>query len=213
MRPQYELDLVMLVPGKDERETLDGLLSRRYASLRIRQVQYAFEVHPRRDPGCFREAAQVLQPFVRRAARALVVFDHDGSGQEQRPPDELTGQVEGQLRDAGWEDRARVVVIQPELEAWVWSDSTHVDSVLGWASRAPGLRHWLEDRKRWPEGAAKPPDPKECMEAALRQARIQRSSALYRQLAEKVSFQRCQDPAFARLRAILSAWFPGGPNA
>ncbi|GIW95327.1 MAG: hypothetical protein KatS3mg110_3368 [Pirellulaceae bacterium] len=40
MKPAARLDLVLLVPGKDERECFDALLSDRAESLGIRVVQY-----------------------------------------------------------------------------------------------------------------------------------------------------------------------------
>lgn len=43
----FSLDLIVLVPGKDERETLDGLLSTRINSLGIRRISFQLLVHPR----------------------------------------------------------------------------------------------------------------------------------------------------------------------
>jgi hypothetical protein len=202
------LDLVVLVPGKDERETLDGLLSR-HSALGIRPLDYRIlDPHPRRDPGCFHEAPQDLQPFLLKAQHALVMFDREGSGQEQRSAGEIARDVEGRLRGAGWDDRARALVLDPELEIWVWSDSPHVEKVLGWGDRSPGLREWLREAGLLNTQQIKPDRPKECFDAAIRQARVQRSSALFRRLAEQVSLSRCQDPCFTALRAILTEWFP-----
>lgn len=209
MSAPYPLDLVALVPGKDDRETLEGLFGRHQA-MRMRAIRREILVHPGRDPGCFREAPAVLQVYQRRARFALAMFDHEGSGQEARPPREVAGEVEDRLRLSGWDDRARALVVVPELETWVWSDSPHVDTVLGWQGRRPALREWLRETGRVPEGRVKPESPKECFDDAIREARVQRSSALFRQLAERVSLSRCQDPCFAALRDILTAWFPVG---
>ncbi len=101
-----------------------------------------------------------------------------------------------------------MIVIQPELEIWVWSDSTKVDECLGWAGYQPNLRNWLRERKLLAEDAIKPEDPKLAVEHALREVRKPRSAALYRQLAESVSLQRCVDPGFIRLKTTLQQWFP-----
>ena len=85
---------------------------------------------------------------------------------------------------------------------------TRIDEILGWAGRQPTLREWLVARGMWEAGDPKPGDPKTGVEQALREVRIHRSSALYRRLAEKVGLASCKDDAFARLRAILSGWFP-----
>jgi hypothetical protein len=202
------LDLIVLVPGKDERETLDGLLSARCSSLGIRPVRHEILVHPRRDPGCFHEAPAVLQTYQRRAHHALVVLDHEGSGQEDRSPAQVAADLLRRMNESGWGNRAAAIVIEPELEIWVWSDSPHVDRVFGWQGRPPGLRQWLAIHGFWPEGQPKPARPKEGLLKALRQASVQRSSALYRQLAEKVSLERCHDASFQQLKEVLVGWFP-----
>jgi hypothetical protein len=46
------------------------------------------------------------------------------------------------------------------------------------------------------------------VETVLRTVRQPRSSGLYRKLAEKVSLERCTDPAFDKLRIVLRRWFP-----
>lgn len=203
-----KLDLVMLVPGKDERETFDTLLSSRMESMNIQRIRYEILVHPRRDPGCFHEAPDILQTYQGRAKRALVVLDHEGSGQENRPADEVAADLKGRMERSGWSKRAEILVLQPELEVWVWSDSPHVDAAMGWKGKNPPLRQWLLDRGSWPTDSAKPPRPKECLEAALHTARIPRSSAIYRQIAETVGLERCQETKFHTFRNIMQTWFP-----
>ena len=111
----------------------------------------------------------------------------------------------------GWADRAEVVVLTPEYESWAWSDSTAVDEVLGWEGRAPDLRAWLIEKGFLAQRTAKPARPKEALEAALLEVQIRRSPSIYRQLAEKVSLDRCADSGFARFLAVLRRWF--GPPA
>lgn len=202
------LDLVMLVPGKDERETFDTLLSSRQESLGIREIRYNIIVHPRRDPGCFHEAPDMLQPFVARARYALVVLDYDGSGQEHRAAPDVVRDLKERLAGSGWGKRAEVLLLEPELENWVWSDSPHVDTATGWVGRTPALQQWLRGRGWWPEGVVKPPEPKKCLEEALRQVKMRRSSAIYRQLAEEVSLERCTDAAFLFFKDLMRQWFP-----
>jgi hypothetical protein len=94
------------------------------------------------------------------------------------------------------------------LEVWVWSDSSHVDTYLGWREQQPKLRDWLQQSGWLAAGQSKPARPKEAVEAALRKCRKPRSSAIYFELARHVSFQRCADPAFHKLLATLRSWFP-----
>lgn len=202
------IDLVMLVPGKNERETFEGLLSSRQMSLEMRKVVYEILVHPRRDPGCFHEGPDILQPYQGLAQYSLVVLDYEGSGQEGRPPNDVRYDLKRRLELSGWAARTEVLVLCPELENWVWSDSPEIDQVIGWRCRKPQLRDWLMAQEWWPPGIAKPSRPKECLEAALREVRMRRSSAIYRQLAEKVGLTRCQDEGFRAFRETIKSWFP-----
>jgi len=207
MNSKESLDLVVLVPGKDDFETLDALLSTRTQSLKIKPPRYKILTHPRHDPGCFHGAQDVLQPLQRSAKHALVVFDHSGSGQENKTPDVVAHDVKDRLSRSGWGDRAEVLVLCPELEVWIWSDSPHVEAVLEWENRAQRLREWLLNRGLWPREHTKPHDPKRCLEETLRKTGIRRSSAVYRELAERVGLDNCTDAAFLRLKEILQAWF------
>jgi len=201
-------DLVVLVADKNAEFALRGILAR-HPSLRIRALQFDVYVHPERDPGCRAKCHEFLQSFAGAYAHALVLFDREGCGRE----DEATGALEAEVRQSlsrsGWGNRAEVIVLEPELDVWVWSDSPHVDDELGWKGRHPGLRAWLAEKGylRSQEDKAKPARPKEAMEAALRAARKPRSSVVYQRLAEKLSLSRCRDPGFLRLASILRTWF------
>ena len=208
MAGEAQLDLVVLVPGRDEEAALAGILSR-HEPLGIRPVRPHFQRHPDRDPGCLLRAHEFLRREVNRFRHALVVFDRQGCGQEDRGREDLEEEVESHLSASGWGDRAAAIVIDPELEVWVWSDSPHVVSDLGWEGHEPGLRAWL-DQEGFLEGARpKPTRPKEAMQEALRVSQKRRSSAIYRQLGEKVNLSRCEDAAFLKLHKTLLSWFAG----
>jgi len=136
------------------------------------------------------------------------MFDREGCGKDLKPRLDLEAEVEARLQRSGWDNRASAIVLDPELECWVWSGSPKVDRALGWIGRTPTLRAWLLERGFVKEDAIKPSRPKEAMEAALREVRQPRSSAIYEDLATNVSLQRCTDPAFTKLRTTRQAWFP-----
>ncbi|GMV60075.1 MAG: hypothetical protein AMXMBFR72_31680 [Betaproteobacteria bacterium] len=208
-----DLDLVWLVADKNMEATVRGLL-KRPAALAIRPIDCETLVHPRRDPGCFHEASAMLAGYRDRARHALVLLDRAWEGAPEASAAALESQLEATLaRDlgAGW---ASAIVIDPELEAWVFAQSPHVDEALGWTGRQPKLREVLVQRNLWAPQAAKPSDPKKAVEHALRAVRKPRSSSIYRQLAERVTLQGCQDRAFQRLTMLLKEWFgqqPGDP--
>jgi len=199
-------DLILLVADKDMEMSLRGLLSR-HQSLGFRPVSFDLFVHPDRDPGCFHKPHDFLRPFATQYQRALVLLDHAGCGREGRDRSALEADIERRLGESGWEDRAAAVVIAPELEIWVWSDSPQVDLVLRWRETIP-LRDWLQDRNLLEKGAFKPADPKRALETVRRAAGLPRSPALFSDLARSVGTDRCSDPAFAKLKHCLRVWFP-----
>jgi len=200
-------DLVLLLADRNMVSALQGLLER-HESLAIRLVEAEFFVHPDRDPACLLRSHEFLRPFVKQYDHALVLFDREGCGKERLSREELERQVEGRLSASGWERRSAAVVLDPELEVWVWSDSPHVEDVLGWTGRIPGLRSWLDNQGLFELADAKPRRPKEAMQMALRASRKPRSSSLYFQLAKRVSLTGCIDPAFRKFRDTLQSWFP-----
>lgn len=200
-------DLIVLTADRNIEFSVRGILERRQ-SLRIRTVAAEFRGHPHKDPGCLRESHDFLRPFTNQYKHALVIFDHDGCGAEESRRETLESQVERLLFENGWRSRAAAIVIAPELDVWVWSDSPEVDSVLGWQHLEPSLRNWATTEGFLRDGEIKPRRPKETLEQALRRSRTPRSSILYRKLAERVSLERCIDPAFLKLTKTLQAWFP-----
>lgn len=202
-------DLIVLVADNDMANTMEGLLTRHH-SLAIRSITTRVMRHPERDPGCAIRGVDFLSRYSDQYHHGLLVFDHEGSGKEKIDRMDLQETLNAELAQSSWGTRARTIVISPELESWIWSDSPEVDAVLRWNSQAVSLRHWLINEDWVQENCPKPKRPKEAFLAALRETRTPRSAALYSQLAKRVSLRRCQDPAFMELRALLQAWFSSG---
>jgi hypothetical protein len=199
-------DLVVLTADKNARFAVQGILTR-YHSLGIRQISADYYLHPEKDPGILHTAHDFLRPFFRAYAHALVLMDREGSGKEVMSRAQMEEKIETAMSQSGWGDRASVVVIDPELDIWVWSDSPHVDHELGWSGHVPDLRSWLRNLGLLGNGVTKPDQPKKALEAALKQVRKPRSSALYQAIAEKVSLAKCTDSAFVKLKSVLQRWF------
>ena len=199
-------DLFVLAADLDLKNTIEGLLSRP-THLNIRPIAFHTERHLNRDSGCRTDAAEYLRPFLGSYRHALVVFDRDGCGSGLRR-EEIQQDLGETLGRNGWKDNAQVIVIDPELEVWIWARSPAVSKALGWDGRYGVLRRWLGSRGLWPQGRDKPSDPKKAMEQAMRHRRTQLSARLFRNLADAVDFEHCKDPAFIELRATLRTWFP-----
>lgn len=203
------LDLIVLVADADIEWTIRTLLEKRTDSLGIRSLRFEVDRHHGRDPGVFKDAHSFLRLYLRRARRALVLLDREGSGQEHRfTVQEIEADLERRLRQNGWTDvegqpRATAIAMDPELEVWVWSHSPHVPEVLGLTQEE--LQQILENMPTTPEG--KPQYPKETLLAALRRSGRPRSARIFQELAERVSLL-AHERAFDRLCSTLQTWFP-----
>lgn len=201
-------ELVVLVADLDIEQAVKGLLDRRTEALRIRRVRHKLvrDTMAGHDGGTFKRANSVLEPFSSDAAcRALVLFDRAWDGAPSNDAKCLAADVEQRLAPT-WGDRARCVVLDPEIEVWVFSDSPHVDRTLGFAEEQ--LRPWLRDRGLWRDGQPKPSDPKTAVREALRRSGVKPSAALFHELASKVGLERCTDPSFSSFVETLRTWFP-----
>ena len=201
--------LVVLTADVDIEAAVRTLIEKRTRALQVSQIEATFIRHPNKDPGCYHDAIPFLRGYARAGGNALVVFDEAWEGAPSPAPDmELS--VE-KLLAADWRERARCVIIAPEIESWVFSDSPQVAAVLGWADRNPGLREWLRANSLW-DTTPKPPDPKTAFERALKEVKRRPTAQFFLQLAEKVSVERCTDRALVRLRDTLRAWYPPAPR-
>ena len=177
-------DLVVLAADKDMEYALKGLFARPQA-LDIRPVEVDVLVHPQHDPACARRGVAFLSNLSERYHHGLLMFDHEGSGREKESVREIQESLNAGFADSVWGDRAKAIVLSPELETWIWSDSPHVEDITGWRDREPPLRQWLANE-------AKPV----AFQAALREARRPRSASLYRQIAERVSLPARTGPSW-----------------
>ncbi|MDD9873632.1 MAG: hypothetical protein OXU65_09085 [Deltaproteobacteria bacterium] len=182
-------DLVVGVPDGDIAAIVNTLLEGWRPTLN-------FEIVPIKggDSVCRESAPGVLRSYHVEYLHALVVFDLKGSGRLNQGKIETT--VREELQRNGWNgrrrDRAAVVVIDPEIEEWIWSI---VDVLPSWVRDVLGKtgrdKKWFKaeiSRKR--SGLPK-----------------RTTSQWYGEWAAKLP-GNCQDPAFQKLMTTLQRWFP-----
>ena len=198
-------DLVVLVADKNMHFAIRGAVGRP-AALSIRPLTVEFRTHMGRDGGMRSSGVELLARERHRFDKALLVFDHEGSG---ATPDqsihELEAELDGQLA-VSWGVNAKAIVIEPELDIWLWGADNVLREVLNWPLQE-SIRDWLQRQGFQFRDNGKPCRPKEAFEALVRVHRLPRYSALYEKIALRLSLQRCSDPAFLRLRASLQGWF------
>jgi hypothetical protein len=199
---------MFLVADSQIAAMLKGFLGRSQCHRSLGCGPFAFEpaldlvVDPTRDPGVYTRGFEVLATYTGSHRRAVVVLDAAWEGSPGA--DRIRAKITEDLK-VRWKEYL-VVVLDPELEAWIWQDNQHVATALGVQSFS-ALRDDLEAAEFWRAGEPKPFKPKEAVEYALRRARIPRSSAVYQQIASRVSTRDCIDPAFRSLCDGLQAWF------
>ncbi len=195
-------DLVVLVADEDMRAVMETLLARKYHhQLSIKKIRFRVIKHPNRDPGVRNHAHEVLRIHQNDYSKALIILDYEGSGfgEPGGNPEELEEEIKNKVvRNTRWkDDDVEVIAIKPELEIWIWGVADKFPEVFG-----PGVIGRVPD--------SKPLHPKEEFEKILRRAGRPPSSALFREIAEKVSrnhVDNCSDRAFRKLVDILRSWF------
>lgn len=198
-------DLIALVADAQQAKVLETLLGERRRSFGIRDIAFDVRPHPRHDSGVYHEAANFLASFRAQYDHALVVLDCAWDG---APGDaaHMCRAIAQSLEARGWVAGAyEVIAIEPELECWAWATSPAVPEVL--RTTWDDIHARARQRGYWIEGEAKPTQPKELLDAILRQQKRPRSSAIYQELARRVGLAQCQDLAFALLRDTLTLWF------
>lgn len=208
-------DLLVYVADGNMAAAVAGLLDRDQAHRVIGCAPFTFDSRTdikvakgQNDPGVYTRGAELIRPFVGDYTHVVVVVDEEWEGSPGA--EALEHQLRSHLVAAGWsEERGLALVVSPEADVWLWSDSPHTATTLGWGSWTT-LRPALEDAGWLAPGAQKPARPKEAAEWALRQGpkRIPRSSRLYRQVSSQVSVRRCEDPALETFIDQLRCWFP-----
>ncbi len=150
-----------------------------------------------------------MRPLRDEYQNALVMFDYDGCGVSQIAAPDLERNLEQFYEANGWPPSSvAFVVIEPELEAWMFGASfQQLQQFVGW-SHTQNIREWLTRNGYLTAGSHKPDDPKSAIEAILDLQREPRSRRLYEHLARTVSLARCQDRAFQKFRSTLQRWFP-----
>lgn len=198
------MDLALLVPCAATENICSGALERPRA-LGIRPVTFRIFVEAGRDGGARTRGPSILRAQRYRFTHALLIFDYEGSGANVSAT-ELERTLDDRLAE-DWGDRAKSIVVEPEIDAWMWGNETHLCRAFGWPIDR-GVRATLSERGFAFDNNDKPHRPKEALEAMCAELKVPLSASLYREVAERTSLQRCIDPAFVRLRATMSHWFP-----
>jgi hypothetical protein len=203
-------DVIFLLADGGMEQVVKGFLGREQCHRGLGCAKFSFDpdldirVAPTKDPGVYGTAHELLHAFEHSHQRAVVIVDADWAGSPGATA--IREQISHRL-DGRWEEFA-VIVIEPELEAWIMNDNPHIARIF----RCPeDYRQILRQAGFWPEGSAKPPRPKEALNHLRRRHRVRAFNADFGKLAAAMSVRQCRDAAFIQLRDYLRAWFPEQP--
>jgi hypothetical protein len=200
------IDLIVLVADKNMEFLFKGLLPRLPIIENVNEFTFEIYVHPHRDPGIRTSSDEFLSSFRDKFRYALIVLDHEGSGEEDLDRTLLEDFIYQSTLKVGWDDRTCVIAVSPEIENWIWVNSNRVHSAIGWTDPVD-IYDWLVENGMKLPDLVKPTRPKEAFEAALRFCRTPRSSALYEDIAKSSSYRKCQDPSFIKMIEFIREKF------
>ena len=89
-------------------------------------------------------------------------------------------------RRCGGGAQAKCIVIDPEVDSWLWGADSVLRDELRWPL-AGKVRSWLQAQGFVFDAHGKPDRPKDAIEALVRYCRLPRSSALYEKITARIS--------------------------
>jgi hypothetical protein len=124
-------DLLVYTADADAMAVMTAILARPL-SLGIREITYDVKRHPGRDSGMYQTGAELARFEKGKYRKVLLMWDHHGSGRDHlETPEACVSAVERKLDDITWSGHRSAVVIDPELEEWLWHNTTSVHRHCG----------------------------------------------------------------------------------
>jgi hypothetical protein len=209
-------DCVFFTADSTMKQALLGFMTRndRFAHYNLGTAPFAFDPNEdlfssaTMDPGTYTTGEELMRPFQKTHRHAVLMLDAQWDGSPGAAA--IRTDLSNRILVTGWPaDAFKVIVIEPELEAWIWQRNQRLATALKFGSVAEMVKAVHDAKVDWPNGQAKPSRPKEALEAvATRKRKIGYSSALHRAITTTISLAGCRDNAFLELRQTLQRWFP-----
>jgi len=163
------------------------------------------------DPGLYSHGTELLSAFERRYEHFVVMMDAQWDGSPGA--DAIRNRMREHLTQAGWAtDDCHAVVLEPEVDLWLWTGTDHTAKAMGWDSWSD-LQTGLIGNGFLSPGQTKPQRPKEAAEWALRAKGKPRTSGVYHRISSVASLTRhACEPSLLELMETLRRWFPKIPR-
>jgi len=206
-------DCIFLLADLGMEAAFKGFFSRQNFHYALGTAQFRFD--PKQDiicdragndPGVYTRAHELLRPYQSSHQNAAIVLDNAWEGSPG--VDKIRSDISARMERVGWErNRFVVIVIDPELEAWMWQDNPHIAEAFGF-EKSPSLRKWLYKQGLWAINSPKPSDPKLAFEKTLKASKAKIPSVVFKKICSEVSLKYCVDDAFGLFKSTLQNWFP-----
>lgn len=137
-------DLLVYVADADALAFMRSTLNKHQA-LGIRAISFDIERHPQRDAGMVQSGAELARMKKGRYSKALLMWDHHGSGRDHKQgPIQAAGEIQNKLDAYTWSGNSAVAVLVPELEQWLWHCENAVAAHCGVTTAQLG--EWVAGR-------------------------------------------------------------------
>ncbi len=201
-------DLLVYVADADAQAFMNALLNK-HVALAIRPISFDIERHPQRDPGMVQSGAELTRMKKGNYQKALLTWDHHGSGREHKQsPEQVQVEMQDKLDSFTWRGNSSVTIFVPELEQWLWHSESALLKYFGVSKDQ--LNAWLENGFGKDLDKFKAEQPKELFEYVMRDRLKKtispRDFAEIGKLASVGGLEQC--PSFCAIVSALRAWFP-----
>lgn len=204
-------DLLLFVADADAQAFMKSILNKPQA-ISIRPVDFDIDRHPQRDSGMVQSGAELTRMKKGRYRKALLTWDHHGSGRDHKhSPEEVRSEIQNKLDSFTWSDNSAVTIFVPELEQWLWHCENAVLAHCGLTDNQ--LQSWLEERSiklGMTITDLKSRHPKELFEHVMRD-RLRRtiSPRDFGEIGKRAGVNGLMEcETFRSIVEILRMWFP-----
>lgn len=112
-------DLFLLTADADALAFMKSILAR-HDALGIHPITIEPMRHPLRDAGVIKDGPETARLYKRKCKKALLLWDHHGSGHEHRlSPDDSVAKIQERLDGITWIASSGAVSVVPEFEEWL----------------------------------------------------------------------------------------------
>lgn len=204
-------DLLIYVADADAQAFMNSVLNKPLA-LGIREITFDIERHPLRDSGMVQSGPELTRMKKGRYQKALLTWDHHGSGRDHRQsPEQVRCEIQNKLDSYTWSGNSSVTILVPELEQWLWHSE---NALLSYCRISPDqLNLWLTERSGKlgkSVESLKAEQPKELFEYMMRE-RLKRtiSPRDFAEIGNRAGVRglmKCD--SFCSIVNTLRVWFP-----